>query len=646
MPLRALVTAPPGTGKTTLCTKVTEELSRLGCDVHGFLCHERRDAKGRRVGFDLSTLDNSGRAPLASVEGPSTGYMVGKYHVQVEAMEAFALPLLDSALERRNAGPRVFVFDEIGKMELYSSQFVTRVRELLRSPEQDLHVLGTVALNGGGFIAESKRMRGLEVVEIDAESRDAKARQLSARYADAAARTDFTPGARQVHKMQEESPGCDRGATVRRRWQVKTMTAEKVLERDKTSTASFAVFGKAVYGQLGESRASEGSGDIRKVAVAAKAISDASLGFDHSAVVADGKLLLFGKNHRGQCAQRCTGERDEKCSGDPNEDVYVPTLAQGLPEAIQIRSVSCGGAHTLALLMNGQVWSCGDHANGQCGLGTGCPKIVSSFRRLDSLRAAESIASGFKHSAAICSGQLYVWGGCGQGQLGLGGRKDVQLPTQLEIGASIRQVSLGRWHSLVLTKTNQAWSFGWGRFGVLGQGDVTDHRSPVQVAGLSDRGEVHCLAAGAVHNGAIVGAARQLFVWGRGSLGRLGLGREANALTPTLHPSLEHVQQLAMGGDFGMAFSGGHWWVWGKNEEGQLGLGDVDRQNRVQPMKNSGLQSFDRVVVGDCHTLAFHVQTAEAGEKTSVSDAAGDIEDSEAAKRRRRAERFGIPLRR
>lgn len=40
------------------------------------------------------------------------------------------------------------------------------------------------------------------------------------------------------------------------------------------------------------------------------------------------------------------------------------------------------------------------------------------------------------------------------------------------------QVALGRWHSLVLGSV--VWAFGWGRFGVLGQGDFNDHHSPVR----------------------------------------------------------------------------------------------------------------------------------------------------------------------
>ena len=79
----------------------------------------------------------------------------------------------------KQAGNRhtVFIFDEIGKMELLSKDFVARVKRLLENPDPKLHVLGTVAIAGGGFISQSKRLSGVEVVDIDVHTRDEKVRE-------------------------------------------------------------------------------------------------------------------------------------------------------------------------------------------------------------------------------------------------------------------------------------------------------------------------------------------------------------------------------------------------------------------------------------------------------------------------------------
>eukprot|EP00930_Biecheleria_cincta_P001021 TRINITY_DN102193_c0_g1_i1.p1 TRINITY_DN102193_c0_g1~~TRINITY_DN102193_c0_g1_i1.p1 ORF type:complete len:624 (-),score=69.77 TRINITY_DN102193_c0_g1_i1:622-2493(-) len=613
MAMRVLVTGPPGTGKTTLCSKVASKLFGSSCLLSGFLCHEQRDARGRRVGFELQTLDGSASAPLASVEGPPTDHTVGRYYVQVEDMEAFTLPILDSILDTgaTRGKTRIFVFDEIGKMELFSARFVARMRQLLQSSDPALHVLGTVALKGGGFIAESKRITGVEVIDIDVDSRDAKAQELCTRFSAVATSEP------RFERQQQASNASNSGTvSTGRRWQVKkpqsesgTMHADKPQPTDSEG-AIVVAFGKGKYSQLGQNHCCEGSGDIQPIHLTAALVSAASLGFDHTGIVADGQLLLFGKNTCGQCAQQSSGQRDDKAPANMKEDVGSPKIALGLPGGVAVASVSCGGAHTLALLEDGSAWACGDHSSGQCGHGPGAPKFTTTFRRISSLDTVSSVSCGFKHSAAISDGAMYVWGACNQGQLGLGGRHDMPLPSRVDVGSPVCQVSLGRWHSLALTADSKVWTFGWGRFGVLGQGDFADHRSPVLIDKFAGQVKVHSISAGAVHNGAVVGENRHLFVWGRGSLGRLGLGKEANALWPTAHPTLDHVECIAMGGDFGVALSKGTWLVWGKNEEGQLGLGDSDRENRLLPTENPRLQGFGQVLAGDCHTLALHASSS------------------------------------
>jgi nucleoside-triphosphatase len=153
------VTGLPGTGKTTLIRKVLE---RLPAEVtaSGFFTAEIRES-GERVGFTISTLD--GRSGVLSHIRIGGGARVGRYGVDVKGFEGLVLPLL----ERGREG--LYVIDEIGKMECLSQAFCASVKILLDSMTP---VLGTVALKGGGFIAEVKARNDVALFEVTVKNRD------------------------------------------------------------------------------------------------------------------------------------------------------------------------------------------------------------------------------------------------------------------------------------------------------------------------------------------------------------------------------------------------------------------------------------------------------------------------------------------
>ncbi|MCJ8734689.1 hypothetical protein PDJAM_G00238300 [Pangasius djambal] len=166
------LTGSPGVGKTTLVQKVWEAISSTGVSIHGFCTEEVREG-GRRVGFDVVTVSGQ-RGILARVgtTAPSgrREYTVGQYVVDLPSFETLALPLFRNASD---GSRKVFVIDEIGKMELFSQAFIRAVRQALDT--MDCTILGTIPLPKGkplGLVEEIRARKDVKVFTITKENRN------------------------------------------------------------------------------------------------------------------------------------------------------------------------------------------------------------------------------------------------------------------------------------------------------------------------------------------------------------------------------------------------------------------------------------------------------------------------------------------
>ncbi|WP_054856172.1 50S ribosome-binding GTPase [Vulcanisaeta sp. JCM 16161] len=91
--LRVLITGPPGVGKTTLIKRVVDHARSVGVSVYGFITTEVREG-GSRVGFKIVDVSSGREAWLAHVSLFKGGPMVGKYNVNLRAMEDVGIPAI------------------------------------------------------------------------------------------------------------------------------------------------------------------------------------------------------------------------------------------------------------------------------------------------------------------------------------------------------------------------------------------------------------------------------------------------------------------------------------------------------------------------------------------------------------------------
>ena len=167
-----LLTGSPGSGKTTLCKKVSEQLQSQHVEVTGFFTEEVRDERGMRKGFDVVSIrDPTVRKSLAVASAPPAvkGPKVGKYTVIVEDFESVALPCMT------NVKSKVLVIDEIGKMEMFSRKFPQLVKNAFNT--RDLHILATIPNKvGPGPLAtildELKKNDAAQLIEVTKTNRD------------------------------------------------------------------------------------------------------------------------------------------------------------------------------------------------------------------------------------------------------------------------------------------------------------------------------------------------------------------------------------------------------------------------------------------------------------------------------------------
>ncbi|KAM7295512.1 uncharacterized protein ISCGN_025012 [Ixodes scapularis] len=371
-------------------------------------------------------------------------------------------------------------------------------------------------------------------------------------------------------------------------------------------------WGRAQFGRLGHREGHRdvlGATCVETLDALRLRVGQVDCGTHHTLFNTDAGVFACGSSRYGQLGL------------GPLQRTWVPHLLEPLAPH-RVARVACGTYHSLAVTEEGRLFTWGWGAHGQLGHGT-CddqrtPRLVAA---LADHRVTDASA-GCGHTVALTAEGLVFGFGCNTfGQLGLGRSPKRSTPQRIDLGEPVRMLSSGffqvfallaggrllTWGANPQSLRLQAQSSRRSRLqAVVAQNELLSslaggphggnlrhpagpapstspatqallhghqgHLTPTEFDISGVRGTIAQIACGSNH-AAIVTKEGQVYTWGRNTEGQLGLGHRKDQKSPQLVASLGKVVQVCCGRDFTVALDAqGKVWAWGQNDAGQLGV--------------------------------------------------------------------------
>src|ERR1035437_2665102 len=168
------------------------------------------------------------------------------------------------------------------------------------------------------------------------------------------------------------------------------------------------------------------------------------------------------------------------------------------------------------------------------------------------------------------SGNAWAWGEGYFGQLGNVSTTASSTPVAVTMpaGVTFSAVAAGSGDSLALDSSGHAWAWGGGWYGELGNGSTTNSSTPVAVS--MPAGVTFSAVSAGGGNSLALDSSGHAWAWGYNGSGQLGNGspNTTNSSTPVAvsMPAGVTFSAVAAGGDQSLALdSSGHAWAWGSD---------------------------------------------------------------------------------
>lgn len=309
-------------------------------------------------------------------------------------------------------------------------------------------------------------------------------------------------------------------------------------------------------------------------------------------VKVDGTLWVWGRNDRGQLGV-ASGDRTNRLS---------PTQVGAMTNW---KIASGGSQHSVAVKTDGTLWSWGDNQSGQLGLGASGGYLASP-NQVGTLTNWTYVATSNTSVLALkTDGTLWAWGSNGYGQLGLANGTSYSSPKQVGAYTNWQKIYSNDRQAGAIKTDGTLWTWGRNAYGIGGLGtsaQYTPTNSPTQVGTLTNWNQ---LAIGGLHMQA-TRTDGTLWAWGKNTNGQLGLGNTTNYSSPKQVGSLTNWSHAASGGYFTAAIKTNNTlWSWGRNSYSELGLSNATGYSSPKQIGSLTIWKTLPEKLGIQHTIVF-----------------------------------------
>lgn len=310
-----------------------------------------------------------------------------------------------------------------------------------------------------------------------------------------------------------------------------------------------------------------------------------------------GKAYCWGDGQHGRLGHNSTG----------NSNIPVAVNTSGAFAGKTVKTIATGSWHSCAIASDDQAYCWGSDLYGRLGTnGSGDKSVPTPVYAAGALagKTLKTLMIGNSHACVIANDDLaYCWGDGYYGRLGDNTGADRYVPTAVYTGGvlagkTIKQITGGDWHTCAIASDDKVYCWGDGTFGQLGQGSFSGSNAPVAVDmnGALAGKTVKSISAGYYHTCAIA-SDDQAYCWGAGDYGHLGNNNPTHSNVPVAVSTSgalagKTLKSLGSGGWHNCAVaSDNRLYCWGRNDFGQVGSVGSGNSNVPVAVNTSGILS-------------------------------------------------------